>query len=409
MEEAMRATKSATIVGCGIAGPVLGICLGRAGVRVEVFEARREEETSGGAFLGVAPNGMHVLDALGVGEALRARGFVCRGFSFRNARGERIGTIDRREDRARLGAELVMIERAVLHRVLLDAARARGVMVRFGRRLEAIEDAGDAVIARFTSGAERCAGATRPMQTEARADVLIGCDGIRSTTRALVLPDSPAPCFTGLTDIAGIVHAPDAPLEVGWNEMYFGRRAFFGALKTDAGDVWWFHNAGAEDVAEAASAHDLRARVRDAHADDPPIIQALIDRTETLLGPFPLHDILTLPRWHRGRVCLIGDAAHATTPSAGQGASLALEDAMALARCLRETERPEAAFAAFEAGRRGRVEAIVRMSRRTGNTKAPSGPVGEWLRDRMLPLFLRFGARAQARAYAYREEALSPT
>ena len=109
-----------------------------------------------------------------------------------------------------------------------------------------------------------------------------------------------------------------------------------------------------------------------------------------------------MPRWHSGRLCLIGDAAHATTPSAGQGASLALEDAMVLAQCVRDIDVPEHAFAAFERARRRRVEAIVKQSRRTGSAKAVSGPIGEWIRDRVLPLFLRLGTKAQERHYAYR-------
>ena len=109
-----------------------------------------------------------------------------------------------------------------------------------------------------------------------------------------------------------------------------------------------------------------------------------------------------MPRWHSGRVCLIGDAAHATTPSAGQGASLAFEDAMVLAQCLRDIDVPEHAFAAFERARRRRVEAIVRQSRRNGSGKAVAGPIREWVRDRVLPFFLRLGTKAQERQYAYR-------
>jgi 2-polyprenyl-6-methoxyphenol hydroxylase-like FAD-dependent oxidoreductase len=146
----------------------------------------------------------------------------------------------------------------------------------------------------------------------------------------------------------------------------------------------------------------LRARILGLHEDDPTWIRDVIASTSTVVGPFALNDILSMPRWHADLVCLIGDAAHATTPSAGQGASLALEDAMVLARCLRDIDDPERAFARFERERRSRVERIVRGSRRNGSGKAVSGPVGAWVRDRMLPLFLRLGTRAQERQYAYR-------
>jgi 2-polyprenyl-6-methoxyphenol hydroxylase-like FAD-dependent oxidoreductase len=206
-----------------------------------------------------------------------------------------------------------------------------------------------------------------------------------------------------LLDFGGIAERVSVDVPIGVNVMVFGRRAFFGAFKTPAGQVWWFQNSSEkwDDVA-GRDASALRSHVLALHRDDPPWIRTIIESTEHVIGPFPLNDILFMPRWHQGRVCLIGDAAHATTPSAGQGASLALEDAMILAQCIRDSPVPERAFAKFERARRRRVETIVRQSRRTGNTKTVSSPITEWIRDRLLPFFLRFGAAAQERQYAYR-------
>ncbi len=372
--------KSALIVGCGIAGPVLGMFLRRIGMDVVVCEARARDD-AGGAFLGVAPNGMNVLAELEVARAVEAIGVPCHGFEFQNARGDRVGGIDRADDAARFGARLVMVRRADLHRTLTRAAIERGVEARFGRRLVEIESSDTGVRASFADGSEE------------RADVLLGCDGIRSRTRQLVLPDSPAPGDSGLVDVAGFARWPDAPLEVGLNVMVFGRRAFFGAFKTPSGEIWWFHNSDASEP--------TREALLALHAGDPRWITDLIGATPQLLGPYALHDILSMPRWYRGRVCLVGDAAHATTPSAGQGASMALEDAIVLARALRDHRAPEQAFAAFERARRARVEEVVTRSRQTGNRKVP-GPLGAWVRDLALPLFLRMGAKAQARQYAHR-------
>lgn len=285
-----------------------------------------------------------------------------------------------------------MVRRSDLHRVLTDAARAHGVEVQCGRTLVDINRSDpSSVVARFADGG--CE----------RGDLMIACDGIRSTVRRLALPDSPAPAYSGLLDFGGIVDGVKVPLPPGINVMVFGRRAFFGGFKTPTGQVWWFQNSG-EKRPEAALREStaLRAHLLELHQDDPSWIRALIESTETMLGPFPLNDVLSMPRWHSGRICLIGDAAHATTPSAGQGASLALEDAMVLAQCIRDIDDPVRAFTAFERARRNRVEEIVKQSRRMGNTKAVSGPVAEWVRDRVLPFFLRLGARAQERHYAYR-------
>ncbi|MEW5854702.1 MAG: NAD(P)/FAD-dependent oxidoreductase [Myxococcota bacterium] len=379
------------IVGCGIAGPLVGLFLRRVGVQVELCEARSREAGNDGAFLGVAPNGMNVLDEAGVRAAVEAVSVRCHAFQFQNARGQLIGAIDRREDPRRFGTGLQMIRRADLHHALTAAAESQGVRIHFDRRLLGVEQDGDRVTARFSDGSAEV------------ADALLGCDGIRSATRQLVMPDAPAPTYSGLVDHAGFVHCPEAPLEPGVNVMVFGRRAFFGAFKTPAGDVWWFHNGGVRNTELIErEPQAVRARMLQLHREDPAWIAQVIDATPTVLGPFALHDILSLPRWHVGRVCLLGDAAHATTPSAGQGASLAMEDALVLAQCLRDVDDPARAFATFQRARQERVERIVRQSRRNGSGKAVSGPVGEWVRDRLLPWFLRFGEQVQSRQYAHR-------
>lgn len=100
-------------------------------------------------------------------------------------------------------------------------------------------------------------------------------------------------------------------------------------------------------------------------------------------------------------VCLIGDAAHAVGPHVGQGASLALEDAFVLAKCLRDIPQASSAFSAFERLRRSRVEPILKQSRRTGQQKAPTGWLGRRIRDLILPIFLKSGARAANELYGY--------
>src|SRR5690606_10296144 len=109
----------------------------------------------------------------------------------------------------------------------------------------------------------------------------------------------------GLVDFAGFAPFPEAPLETGVNVMVFGRRAFFGGFKTPSGEVWWFHNCG-EKVPESVTRDPaaMRARILELHRSDPKWIRETVERTPDILGPFPLHDILSMPRWHKGRVCL---------------------------------------------------------------------------------------------------------
>jgi 2-polyprenyl-6-methoxyphenol hydroxylase-like FAD-dependent oxidoreductase len=119
---------------------------------------------------------------------------------------------------------------------------------------------------------------------------------------------------------------------------------------------------------------------------------------------WPVYDVPSLPTWHRGPVCLIGDAAHAISPHVGQGASLALEDAIELARCLRDLPDVQSAFAGFERLRRSRVEKMVREARRTGNRKAASNPVTRGIRDLILPFFLKLGVKGIQQVYAHTVE-----
>ena len=229
---AQRNIRRVVIVGCGIAGPVLGMFLRRLGIEAVVCERQPSEAVDEGLFLGVAPNGMNVLSELDVHRGVEAVSVPCRGFEFQNAHGDMIGTINRQHDRARFGAQLQMVRRGDLHGVLTAAAREHGVQVQFGRALVAIDQTDSSIVARFADGGQE------------RGDVLIGCDGIRSITRQLAVPDARAPAYSGLLDFGGIAAAADVPLPTGINVMVFGRRAFLGAFKTPNGEVWWFHNSG---------------------------------------------------------------------------------------------------------------------------------------------------------------------
>jgi FAD-dependent urate hydroxylase len=382
------------IVGAGIGGPVLGLWLRRLGMEVVLCEARGATAPGEGAFLGVAPNGMNVLAALGLADTVAALGSGCSAFRFSNQQGRVLGGIDRSEDLQRYGQALTMVRRGELHAALCDAAVREGVAVHFGRRLVEVDRSRpERPVARFADG------------SEAEADLLVGCDGLRSRVRAQVMPDAPAPRFAGLLDCGGFARVAGVPLVPGVNEMVFGRRAFFGAYLTPAGETWWFHNGPPAAEGEAQQEPErVRERLLALHREDPAWVSDVIRATPQVLGPWPLFELPELPRWSEGRVCLLGDAAHAMPPSAGQGASLAMEDALVLAQCLRDVADPLQALRTYERLRRPRVKDILQQARRGGSGKALEGAFSVWLRDRVLPLALRFGGKAQSRSYGYRNE-----
>jgi 2-polyprenyl-6-methoxyphenol hydroxylase-like FAD-dependent oxidoreductase len=117
---------------------------------------------------------------------------------------------------------------------------------------------------------------------------------------------------------------------------------------------------------------------------------------------YPINDLPPLATWHTQRVVLLGDAAHAVAPHAGQGASMALEDAVVLAACLEDSTKPSAAFKRFEFLRKDRTRTVMEVARRNGARKLASGPISIFLRDLLLPFVLPLGARQARRIASFR-------
>jgi 2-polyprenyl-6-methoxyphenol hydroxylase-like FAD-dependent oxidoreductase len=376
------------IIGAGIAGPVVAMFLQRLGIEVTIFEGRPEPNDRAGAFLNLAPNGLAVLGSLGIRDEIATWGTPTTSMVFQNHRGKQLGD---------LPETTVLLKRGMLNRGLREAAGRHGVPIQFGKRLSGITPSADGVVARFEDG------------TEAGGDFLVGCDGIHSCTRRAIFPDAPEPQYTGIIDSGAITMAPSVPAEPGVMRMTFGRKGFFGYQAVPSGEVYWFHNS--EQAAEpdrselqAISSAEWQQLLLEIHRGDPAPIRDIIRATTGAIERWPVYDLPSLPVWHKGPVCLIGDAAHAMSPHVGQGASLALEDAIELGRCLRDVARVEPAFAAFERIRRGRVEKLVREARRTGNRKAASNPVTRAIRDLVLPVFLKSGVKGLRQVYAHQIE-----
>ncbi|MBV9789115.1 MAG: FAD-dependent monooxygenase [Chloroflexi bacterium] len=389
----MSKTKKALIIGGGIAGPVAAIALKRAGIDAEVYEARSESMDHSGAFLNLAPNGVNALKTLGLAERVAADGFPSNAMLFFSGSGKQLGQMDSTTEEQRYGASNLMLKRGLLHKALREAAQAENVPLHFGKRLANVTvTAAHEVIAHFEDG------------STAHGDLLIGGDGLHSRTRQIVLPSAPQPQYTGLIDCGGFGHCPSvAP---GAQHMIFGKRAFFGYIARPDGEVYWFSNVAqakepTRDELRSIRDDEWKARLLALHKDDPAPVLDIIRSTNDSLGKWGTYDIPFLPTWHHGPICLIGDAAHATSPHIGQGASLALEDAVVLAQCLRDLPSVEQAFAAFERLRKPRVETLIKQARRMGNRKTPH-PLVAWFRDLLLPFFLKGGTSQLAPVYSYR-------
>jgi 2-polyprenyl-6-methoxyphenol hydroxylase-like FAD-dependent oxidoreductase len=249
--------------------------------------------------------------------------------------------------------------------------------------------------------------------TEAVGDLLVGADGVRSRTRQLIDTSAPAGRFVGLTNFGGYTPAVGLDVEPEAWHMLFGRRAFFGYVLDGHGGAVWFANVPRDQITpaeRAATSNEAwQQQLVALFAGDAGPAADLIRRGELELAGDNTFDLPHVPVWQRGRLLVIGDAAHAPAPSSGQGASMALEDALVLARCLRDIKSIPDAFVAYEHLRRERVERIVAQGARSSSSKV-AGRLGRVVRDLALRLMLRLFVteRSLRWMYDYRVEWAAP-
>ena len=364
------------IVGGGIAGPALGLALQRAGIDSVLLERRAVVDPDAGSYLTVSPNGLAALDTVGALPLAQQLGVDSRTNTMYGATGRFLGEVS-------LGRPLpdgttgLTLKRSRLAAALEDAAAAGGTDVRRGAEVVAAESTSSGAVAVLADG------------TRVEGDLLVGADGVHSRVRRVLDPEAPAGRYVGLTNFGGTTHAPEIARDLApaaWH-FVFGSRAFFGAHPTPTGDVVWFVN-----VPRAEIGRDERARttldqwqrqLHDLVVDDVGPAAELVRRGRLELAADNTYDLPRVPVWWRDRMVLVGDAAHAPSPSSGQGASMAVEDAVVLAMALRDAADVPAALAAYESARRRRVERIVAAGARSGSAKIP-GRVGRRVQEVVL-------------------------
>ena len=351
----------AVVVGGGIGGMAAAVALDRAGIDVQVYEQAREL-TEVGAGVSLAPNGLRMLDRLGVGAGIRRLGARHVSTQLRLADGRPA----RHEPHqfAQPGRN-VGIHRADL--LALLAEELPPGTVRTGHRCtDFSQDAGAATVG-FGDG------------TSVTADVVIGADGIHSVLQGFVV--APAePVFSGVVAYRGLVPSM-AGYPADTMRMWVGESKHFLAFPVRAGQLLnyvGFVQSGTS-VRESWSATGDPAALAAHFTGWDPVIGAVI---AAITGPggsgfqWGMHDRAPLPRWSSGRLTLLGDAAHPMLPHLGQGVNQALEDAVALAELLGACASPAGvprALAAYEELRRDRTARVQLGSRRNGAGYDSSG------------------------------------
>jgi 2-polyprenyl-6-methoxyphenol hydroxylase-like FAD-dependent oxidoreductase len=377
--------KRGLIIGCGVAGPVLAMFLKRAGIDAVIYEGRPTARDGVGAFLGLAPNARDVLQTLGIRDEIVSVGLPSPRIAFLNHKGKQLGVNPQ---------PVVTMKRGLLSRGLREAALSQGIKIEWNKRLMTLDQAGERVVAHFEDG------------TSAEGDFLVGCDGTLSNVRTSILPDSPSPHYTHIIGSGAYTRVPGLKSTNGTMYMTFCLNSFFGYQVADDGEVWWFDNYYQKREPEpgevdGVSDDMLKRRLVELHKSDHYPIGDIIASTEMDIIRWIVVEMPPLSTWHKGRVALVGDAAHAMGPHSGQGGAMAMEDAIVLAKCLRDISDIERAFAAYERIRKERVEYVVDVTRRTGEAKEPPGFFGRLTRDLILPIFLRKGVNAAAGIHDY--------
>jgi 2-polyprenyl-6-methoxyphenol hydroxylase-like FAD-dependent oxidoreductase len=370
----MTAVRTALVIGGGIAGPVAALALAKAGIEPTVYEAYASTADGIGGTLTVAPNGLDALRIIDAEEVVRGIGRPMEHTVMADGGGKRIGEFPGLPDLPPSQA----MWRPELYRALHDHTVAHGIRIEYGKRLVDVDDTPLGITARFADG------------STASGDVLIGADGIHSTVRTLIDPHAPTPDNVPLLNFGA---AADITVPANPDTQYFvfGKRAFLGYWVQPDGRTAWFGNLPHDKPMTPAQARQVPAadwlrRLREVYADDKPGRDLLQHTTaDQLITLGSIQIMPELPRWHRGRMVLVGDSAHAPSPSSGQGASLAAESAIQLARCLRDLPDIPTAFTTYEQLRRTRVEKIAARATKTNNSKT-LGPAAIAMMRLLMPL-----------------------
>ncbi|KAL1945670.1 hypothetical protein VTO73DRAFT_1672 [Trametes versicolor] len=366
------------IAGCGVAGPVLAILLKMKGYEPVVYE-RADGPSTDGLSLCIQANGARVLALIpGLMDSI-ARQSIDQLVFYSALGHEELARSDapaglRDLSGADVGVGVAGVRRPVLLRTLVDAAEAHGVRVVFGQQLVQVEERADEerVVVRFANGYEDS------------ASFVVGCDGLHSNTRACLFGKEDA-VFTGLTQTGGISPTPEGFRALGPSMVnIYGDGAHMIAYPINDAQVSW---AITQREAEARETwRDMDEARQHEFKQGPfsrlPFGGGELVRTADKIIKFGLYDRPELTAWHKGRVLLIGDAAHPTSPHLGQGANQALEDIYHLVRLLVQYN-PSAAppptavlstvFTALERLRIPRTSTLVYKARAAGELRVVSG------------------------------------
>ena len=354
----MAAVQQALVVGAGMAGMTVGLALKRSGIACEIVEIRPALTEPG---IGISLQGpaLRALREVGVLDDCISHGFGQTHFKACDAQGNVTGTVELPRLLGPKYPATIGIMRAIVHEVLAAELSRLGVPIRLATTISAHAEEGDGVDVIFND------------KTSGRYDLIIGADGSNSTIRETTFGTKVRPHYTGQMNWRATVRRPP---EVTGRQSYFGPTIKSGFNPVSDREMYIY------------VLQNMPERPRWQDEELPAILRSLLAEFGGILGRArdevqdpkqiicrPVYSMIMPPPWYCGRVVLIGDAAHTPSPQLASGASIAIEDAVVLARHLRSEASVEAALATFMQARFDRCRMVVENSAQLGEWEKRPG------------------------------------
>jgi 2-polyprenyl-6-methoxyphenol hydroxylase-like FAD-dependent oxidoreductase len=339
------------VVGGGVGGLTAAVALRRQGIAVDLVELHRQWRVEGFG-LSQPNNALRALDRIGLAEACVQRGMPYPGWRIRDRDGRHLMDAPSTPGAASNYPPTNGIDRRQLHEILLEAATVAGTDIRLGMAVEALDDGGNGVDVAFRDGERR------------RYDFVIGADGVYSSVRRLLFGNGHPVRFSGQSVGRCLLPRHES---VTWAELYFGPDSKVGLLPISPAQMHIFVLSHEPRDAPTGNEHALelmRLRLSSYTGLIAQLRELITDPKNVVYKP--IEQVLVPDPWGKGRIMLIGDAAHASPPHLAQGAAMAVEDAVLLGELLGRDAPLDALIAEFMARRFNRVRFVVETSAQIG-------------------------------------------
>lgn len=353
-----------TIVGAGIGGLTTAIALKQQGFQVEIFDQTSNIKKIGAGIL-LANNAMQVYQKLGLTKHIEQKGNIISTLNVTTPYLKTLSNVKLDHFEQKYNVRNIAISRSALHAILMESIDASEIHL--NHKLHSITPSNNGYQLKFDH------------QKTYHTDIIIGADGIHSTVRDHVFPNTEIRsanqiCWRGMANLQ-LPEKFTKELNEAW-----GKSQRFGFTHVSSNTVYWFALKSVQPETNKYAIEKMEDYYKNYH----PIIQTIIKSTpKNNIHTAEILDLKPIHQWYKDGVCLLGDAAHATTPNLGQGACQAIEDAYIIAKCLAQYE-PNIAFQEFQKTRKPKAHQIVNTSWNVGKIAHLSNPFLIFLRNYMM-------------------------